>query len=159
MDRVNKIIQHEKFIEYVDKIQNLEKTRIYCRHEMSHFVDVARIAYILSLEENSNISKEILYATALLHDIGRWVEYESGTDHALASKELALEILQDCAFSEKEITAIRDAIGHHRIKENHSTSLSQYLYNADKLSRPCISCKSITTCKRFADGEVAVVEY
>lgn len=159
MKRVNRILQNETYKEYLEKIKNLEKDRIYCKHEMTHLMDVARIAYILNLEEKSDIDKEMIYATALLHDIGRWVEYESGTDHALASKELSYEILKNCGFNDAESAVICQAIGHHRIKENHPTTLSWYLYQADKLSRPCISCKSIDTCKKYANGEIPIVLY
>ncbi|WP_303859899.1 HD domain-containing protein [Alkalibaculum bacchi] len=158
-DRVNKILRNKKYKEYLKRIEGLEKTRIYCKHHIVHFMDVARIAYILNLEEESGIDKEKIYVTALLHDIGRWVEYEKGIDHALASKELAYEILKDCGFTYEETVVICQAIGHHRIKENHPTTLSRYLYQADKLSRPCTSCESIGTCKKFNKGEVPVVVY
>ncbi len=159
MDRVHRILQNKKYKEHIEKIENLEKTRIYCKHHITHFMDVARIAYILNLEEKSSIDKEIIYATALLHDIGRWVEYERGTDHALASKELAYEILKDCGFNNEESIVICQAIGHHRMQENHPTTLSWYLYRADKLSRPCISCESIGTCRKFNNGKAPVVVY
>lgn len=159
VERLNKILQNKRYKEHLERVKSLEKTRIYCKHEMTHFMDVARIAYILNLEEKSGIDKEIIYATALLHDIGRWVEYERGIDHALASKELACDILKDCGFKEEERIIICQAIGRHRIKENHPSTLSYYLYQADKLSRPCISCESIASCKKFANDEIALVAY
>ncbi|RBP67346.1 putative nucleotidyltransferase with HDIG domain [Alkalibaculum bacchi] len=159
MNRVDKILQNKKYKEHLERIENLEMMRVYCKHHMTHFMDVARIAYILNLEEESGIDKEMIYATALLHDIGRWKEYESGIDHALASQELSVEILQDCGFHKEEIKEIGDAIAHHRIKDNHPTVLSQYLYRADKLSRSCYSCKSIKACKKFANEEVPIFLY
>ena len=119
MERVNKILVHHKFIEYIDRIARLEESRVFCKHEITHLIDVARISYILSLEKKYDLGKEIIYACALLHDIGRWKEYEEGIDHAIASKELAVDILQDCGFKQEEINLICSAIGHHRIKDNH----------------------------------------
>lgn len=159
MERVNKILVHHKFIEYLHRIARLEESRIFCKHEISHLIDVARISYILSLEKKSHLSKEIIYACALLHDIGRWKEYEEGIDHAIASKELAVDILQDCDFKQEEINLICPAIGHHRIKDNHPSILSECLYDGDKRSRPCFSCASIDQCKKFSNGEIPKLIY
>ena len=71
MNRVDLILEHPKYQEYLDKIKQAEEKRIFCLHNMNHFLDVARIAYIMNLEEELGIAKEIIYATALLHDIGR----------------------------------------------------------------------------------------
>ena len=69
MSRVQKILKHEKYIEYCKKIAKWEETRKFCGHDMVHFLDVARIAMLLNLEENEDpIPKDIIYGTALLHD-------------------------------------------------------------------------------------------
>lgn len=47
-----------------------KKDRIFCGHDMGHLLDVARLAWIFNLEANQEISKERIYAAALLHDIG-----------------------------------------------------------------------------------------
>lgn len=159
LDRINKILQHEKFIMYVKKIEELERERIFCKHNIAHFIDVARIGYILNLEGALNIDKETIYAAGLLHDIGRWKEYQEGADHALASKELAVSILEDCNFILEETEIICEAIGYHRIKEGHQSQLSSILYKADKLSRPCTHCQSINQCKRFKNSEIPILEY
>ncbi len=39
------------------------------------------LPYIRALEENYPVSKELIYCTALLHDIGRARQYEDGTPH------------------------------------------------------------------------------
>ena len=85
MIRVNKIIENKMYWEHLDKIEVYEKDREFCRHNIGHFLDVCRIAWILNLEGNLALSKEVIYATGLLHDIGRWLQYENGEDHALAS--------------------------------------------------------------------------
>ena len=142
MNRINKIYHHPLYKEIMDKISQLEKGRIYCLHGVEHAMDVARIAYIINLEENLNIDKEIIYATSLLHDLGRGINYEN---HAQQSVLLAKKILPDCDFNESETEQIINAISIHG--EDKSTGLSGIIHRADKLSRLCYNCKSISTCK------------
>lgn len=149
MERVNKILKNKKHIEYMEKIFEFEKNRIFCKHGYNHIFDVARIAYILNLENDYNLDKELIYITSLLHDIGRWKEYEDGSDHAEVSAILSKNILTDVNFSSEEIDLIQVAIREHRKKGNASNELSKILYSADKLSRECYRCKSIDKCKKF----------
>ncbi|MFQ9392946.1 MAG: HD domain-containing protein [Lachnospiraceae bacterium] len=72
----------------LSKIALFERDRIFCGHDMAHFLDVARLAYIFNLEENLGIEKEEIYTAALLHDVGRFVQYEDGTPHQLAGLPL-----------------------------------------------------------------------
>ena len=51
-------------------------------------------------------TKEIIYAIGLLHDIGRWVEYEGGEKHNKASYKMSLDILKECDFNKEEIEII-----------------------------------------------------
>ena len=147
MDRVNLILSNSKYQEYIDKIKQAEEDRIFCLHNMSHFMDVARIAYNINLEEGLEISKELIYATALLHDIGRFMQYEEGTPHELASAELAPEILAETGFEEQEQEEILKAIREHRNKEiAKEKSLAGIIYRADKLSRPCFACDAEKQC-------------
>lgn len=147
MERVNRILSSDLYQEYLAKNNLAEASRRFCHHNMGHFLDVARIAMILNLAENYGQDKEIIYAAALLHDIGRWIQYEDGTPHEKASVKLAPEILKTCGFSEEENSRILTAIGNHRnanIREEKS--LSGLLYRADKLSRPCFACEMEKEC-------------
>lgn len=146
MDRIDKIINNEDFKEYLKKIKKLERERLYCKHGMKHFLDVARIAYILNLENNLVYTKEVIYATALLHDIGKWMQYEDKIPHELASAKLCEEILDKANFSNDEIRIIREAILKHRTKQDKVEDLNSLLYFADKISRACYSCKVNDTC-------------
>ena len=169
MHRINKIIKHRLYQECIDKIRGYEKDRIFCKHDPIHFMDVCRLAEIdwlqCRLEESElkngaegiiseeqktelqRIKKEWLYACGLLHDIGRWQEYEKGIRHEIASAEMAPEILRDCGFSQKEIEEIIPAIRNHRNKEiSEEISLSGFLYRADKKSRPCFLCEAEREC-------------
>ena len=84
MERVNQILQHTLYQSCRRQIDEKEKDRIFCGHDMGHLLDVARLAWIFNLEANQEISKERIYAAALLHDIGRHIQYENGTPHQIA---------------------------------------------------------------------------
>ena len=160
MDRINRILANEKYKMHLEKINVAEKTRLFCCHNMSHFLDVARIAMQLSLEERLEISKEYIYATALLHDIGRHVQYADGTPHEKASVVLAPEILAECGFDEEEQQMILEAIGNHRNKRiAMEQNLSGIIYRADKLSRPCFSCKVEKECDWSKSKKNLLLEY
>ena len=85
MERVNQILQHAEYLKNIAKIEECESERIFCKHDITHFLDVARIAQILNLKEELHIPEELIYATALLHDIGRHIQYIEGTPHEKAS--------------------------------------------------------------------------
>ena len=141
MDRVNQIWKHPLYQTELHKLQLLEADREFCRHTPEHFLDVARLAYIRALEENYSVSKELIYCTALLHDIGRARQYEDGTPHDEAGAVIAEQILKELGFSPEEIQAIVSAIRGHRAETNQ-TILGQLIYRADKKSRNCFSCKA-----------------
>jgi putative nucleotidyltransferase with HDIG domain len=158
MKRINCIINDSEFLDCLKKNQAAEEQRIYCRHDMNHFLDVARIAYILTLEDKMNIDKDTVYAASLLHDIGRWMEYGKKIDHADAGAVIAENILKRCGFTENETASIISAIESHRNKEN-SSALGSILFRADKLSRNCTYCESRDTCKHFMKGEKPFLLY
>ena len=66
MDRVNAVICHPLYLEYYHRLERAEKERIFCRHQMSHLLDVARIAYIRNLEKGYGFRKDVIYAAAVL---------------------------------------------------------------------------------------------
>lgn len=142
-------MEHPQYQVNLKKNITAEKDRTFCRHNLQHFLDVARVGYIIALEKNMEVEKEQLYAAALLHDIGRWKQYIDGSDHAIISGEIAKIILEECSFTEEEVTAIVEAIRKHRKGENLKTSLDIALYEGDKQSRLCIDCIAIDDCKRF----------
>ena len=148
MERIDKICSHALCRSYTEKIRELEQDRIFCRHDTSHFLDVARLAYIENLERDLNISKELIYAAALLHDIGRHLEYLEGNPHDKASVMLAGDILKDCGFDTQEQNEITAAIAQHRTAgTEQKDDLAGLIYRADKRSRPCLFCKAEKICK------------
>jgi len=147
MERINKILNHDLFIENLRKNEMAEEDRLFCHHDMVHFMDVARIGYILSMEEGLSVPKDWIYAAALLHDIGRHRQYAEGIPHEKASAGIAPEILRACGFDDKETLVILSAILSHRDKTvAEEKSLSGILYRADKLSRACYCCKAEADC-------------
>ena len=71
MERVNKILRHPVFAEHLARLENLEQARIFCRHGLPHLLDVARMMWISALEQQLPATRDVVYAAALLHDIGR----------------------------------------------------------------------------------------
>lgn len=147
MERYQQIICDKEYCKMVRKIEEYERDREFCCHTLSHFCDVARIMYILALEEGSSLEQDIIYATALLHDIGRVWEYEKNIPHEQASVEIARKMLPRYGYEEEEISAVVKAIGAHRVEERQDSELAEYLYRADKLSRNCFACKASVGCK------------
>lgn len=147
MERVNRILENEKYRSHIEKTEEFEKKRKFCHHDMVHFMNVARVAQILNLEEDLKIPKDVIYAAALLHDVGRDIQYMDGTPHELASAAIAPEILWDCGYDSDETSEIIRAIREHRnegIREERS--LAGLLYRADKLSRDCFACRAEKEC-------------
>lgn len=176
MDRVNRILRNPAYREAVQKNEEAEKERRYCHHDMAHFLDVARIAMLLAAKEHIvgseaeelpvsedgslpiseaeelPILEDLVYAAALVHDIGRYRQYEDGTPHEEASAVLAADILLASGFNKKETDVIVDAVRRHRdagIAEEKS--LRGLLYRADKLSRACFACPVQEDCHWSAE--------
>lgn len=167
MERVEALLANLVFEAYVAKNAEKEAERRFCRHGFQHLVDVARIAYILMLENgdiekfavandiNRRTAREIIYAAALLHDIGRWQEYETGGDHAGLSAELAVDILSETGFSLMESGLITTAIAEHRRWSENMSLLGQHLFKADKFSRLCSQCEAAGECYKFEEMATA----
>jgi len=156
MKRVNEILQHPLYREYYGKLKTCEQERSFCRHQMEHLLDVARIAYIQNLEQGLGLDKELIYAAAILHDIGKYEQYEHQIPHEIAGKEIASQILRDLniqhegmpdlQFSEDEIEMILSAVEKHRRESDTETPLDRLLYVSDKLSRNCFACPARGEC-------------
>jgi dihydrofolate synthase/folylpolyglutamate synthase len=146
MERADKVRCDSEYKALMNSIEMKEQERVFCRHGMSHVLDVARIAYILCLEEKLNLKKDVVYATALLHDIGRADVESTGKGHHIKSAEKAAEILARCDFESEEIDEICHAIERHNTDGDSHKGLSYALYKADKLSRNCYDCKAWDEC-------------
>lgn len=152
MPRVDAIWRHPVYREQLIRIEKLERDRRFCRHGLTHLLDVARIMWIAAWEEGltAGLSRDVVYAAALLHDIGRAAQYEMEEPHDIAGVRIAREIMgtvdDGCAFSDAEQELIADAIGAHRDGTDAVKPLARLLYRADKLSRPCFACPARPEC-------------
>ncbi|WP_019238853.1 MULTISPECIES: HD domain-containing protein [Enorma] len=144
MPRVDAIWESAVFQREYQRLAALEEDRVFCRHGLPHLLDTARIMWALNLERACGVDREVVYAAALLHDVGKATQYASGEPHEVAGERLAREILEGlpaaCAFSPEEVGAICAAIRAHRRFDPDAAPLSQLLYQADKASRTCFAC-------------------
>ena len=148
MIRVNDILHHPRFEDALRRLAILEADRLFCRHDLTHLLDVARIMWIETLENHLPLSRETVYASAMLHDIGRAEQLEGGRPHEEAGAALAAIILPEVGFSHQETAEILSAIHTHRghIQTNQQSPLGELLQRADKLCRPCWCCPSAGPC-------------
>ena len=57
MKKVNDILNNSVYKESLEKLLKYEEKREFCRHDLKHFIDMARIAYIMVLEKGLPYSK------------------------------------------------------------------------------------------------------
>lgn len=159
MPRVDAIWANPLFQENLAAIEAAETQRVYCRHGLSHLLDVARTAWIINLEGGFGLARDVVYAAALLHDIGRAAEYSEGISHDVAGVEIARRILgtvvAEQRFSSAEAEAIVKAVRGHRADDADAAScelsslssrLARVIAEADHRSRPCFACSACATC-------------
>ena len=150
MDRVNAIISQPLYRKYYDRLEEIERDRIFCRHQMPHLLDVARIMEIRNLAEELGFDRELIYAAAVLHDIGKSLQYTDKIPHEKAGEKIAAQILdglpQEMVFSEEEKGMILRAIrGHRRLREDMEP-FERLLCESDKASRMCFACPAEEQC-------------
>ena len=107
-----------------------------------HPFNVAKIIVTLGMDSQS-------IAAALLHDIGRGMQYGEGVHHDEASVLLAGHILPECGFSAVQTKEICDAIAGHRMSSEVTecrTDLGKILEEADHASRCCFACGAEPEC-------------
>lgn len=150
MERLNAVIRHPLYQQYYEELREEEKDRIFCCHQMDHLLDVARIAYIRNLEEHLGYSKELLYTAAILHDIGKAMQYKEKIPHEIAGAQIAEKILDSLpevfSYTEDEKREILTAILGHRRERKDMTGLERLLYESDKSSRNCFACPAEKEC-------------
>ena len=81
MKRVDAILRHPLFEEKLRLLDELEAERAFCRHDLTHLMDVARLMWIDVLEQGLAIDRDVVYAAALLHDLGRVEQIQHGIPH------------------------------------------------------------------------------
>lgn len=147
LELTNKILNNALYKHALELLRALEKDRIFCRHDIDHFLSVARITMILCNEKGINADADTVYAAALLHDIGRPAEYLSGTPHVEASIVLAEIILDESGCKQDVKEKILSLISSHRKQSSDENSLESLFFTADKKSRLCFDCPAQAECK------------
>ena len=147
MERFQRIIQNKYFREEYDRLKELEKDRRFCCHDMEHILAVARICYIIVLERQAEVSKDVVYGTAFLRDLGRRAQYEEGKSHEEEGARLAGKILPACGYEPWEVEMIVETIrGHRKESFGDPDHFANIFYKADKLSRDCLHCEAKEEC-------------
>lgn len=160
MSKIQRIWEHPLYQEHYQRIQTLEKERKLCCHTLEHFLAVSRLAYIYVLEEEIEVSRKVIYAAGLLHDIGKDLQYTQGIPHEEASARIAEKILPDCGFAQEEQNVILDLILTHRKKKKAQKSkLNELFYKADKGSRNCLICPAMAECNWSIEKKNMQIHY
>lgn len=148
MEYVDRLLGQTEYLQRLKELELEEAGRAYCKHGLSHLLDTARIMWILCLEGGLFIEKELVYLTALLHDIGRLTEYRYNIPHEQAGITLAESLLKQIAYTASDRTAVLQAIRGHRGEavSDSSSKLGDILKKADKLSRSCFVCEAGGMC-------------
>ncbi|MHA1771239.1 MAG: HD domain-containing protein [Candidatus Thorarchaeota archaeon] len=102
-------------------------------HTYDHTLRVYSMSLRIGRELGANL--RVLGAAALLHDIGRVREAETGVSHSILSGQMGRPALQQAGYSDEEITQIIETIRTHRFSEGLTpTSVEGHiLSDADKL--------------------------
>ena len=150
MERADRICRHPLWQAHLAAIAERERDRPFCRHGIAHLTDVARLAWIENLERGLGVPKSLIYAAALVHDLGR--AGPDGVPHERAGLAPAREILDGCGFTAAERDAVLEAVSCHRNPETaRCDGLAGLLYRADKASRLCLFCPSEPGCNWAAE--------
>lgn len=178
MKRIELLLKDPTYLENMNLNVKEEQESRYCLHDFQHHLDVARIAYILVLENNDLnyfikecglsgrlAAKEVIYAAGLLHDIGKWKEYQDGLDHATFGSRLARDILPHAHFQAPEVDLISRAIYEHRNISKDMSFLGERIHRADNLSRMsslsllCSECSYRNLCSKVKKMEITISSF
>lgn len=162
LKRIDLIKKDPFYLECLGLNDDRERDRPFCRHDFRHALDVSQISYkiITQISTLNGFAKqeriggpsealEVIHAAGLLHDIGRWRQYDTGEDHALGGAGMAIPVLEKADFIKKEIEIVTRAIMEHRKAGPGASFLGRVLCLADDLSRPCNSCGARFECYKY----------
>ncbi|ODA42777.1 HD domain-containing protein [Desulfosporosinus sp. BG] len=93
-------------------IQIVDKSGAHPAWGVKHCFRVYHLAKELS--SHLTLDDEVLYAAAMLHDTGKYPIYAlKNVDHALRSKGIAANLLQQLMFSPLKLPIVLDAVENH----------------------------------------------
>ncbi len=121
----------------IPKIIDFVQNELSISNKGAHTLDHIKRVYSISMKigEGLPISKRVIQASALLHDVGRPKEDDAGVSHSILSGEMSKPLLHKLGYTDIEIKQIVNAIRTHRFSEGiEPNSLEgQILSDADKL--------------------------
>lgn len=114
-------------------IQIVEKSGALSACGVKHCFRVYHLAKELS--SHLSLDDEILYTAAMLHDTGKYPVYAlKNVDHALRSKGVTANLLQQMMFSPDKLPIVLDAVENHMYySEPGRSDEAVYLREADIL--------------------------
>jgi uncharacterized protein len=120
-----------------EQIDEYVKQNMTAVDDMGHDYDHVKRVFSMCIEigKKMGANLKVLGAAALLHDVGRIQEIQTGISHSITSGEMGELILERIGYSQEEIEDVRQAIRTHRFSEGLTpTSLEgKILSDADKL--------------------------
>lgn len=155
-EQIQGLLQHPIYRARLTHLEELEKERIYCGHDLEHFLRVGHIAEQVVEKNQLSLPAEAIWGAALLHDMGRVEQYQQGISHDKASVAFAREILFSLKWDDEVIDMICEAVGAHSHRKNvkdrwekmtELSSLGEVLSFADHFSRKCYCCQAADSCK------------
>lgn len=159
MEYVRRLIQETDYLKQMKQLEELERERRFCCHGLNHVLDVARIAWIHALEDGSLVDKEEIYLAALLHDLGRILEYQEEIPHHEAGRKLADTFLSRIGYPAEKRSRITAVIGEHREKDKLKDEFTELIKSADNSSRNCFYCEAEKECKWSTDRKNKTIIY
>jgi uncharacterized protein len=121
----------------MEKIEEFVMQELVQAGRGAHTLDHTARVYALCMRFGTDLEADlkVLGAAALLHDIGRPREDETGVSHSILSGEMGRGVLSESGFTDSEIDQVVDAIRTHRFSEGlEPNSLEgEILSDVDKL--------------------------
>lgn len=121
----------------MEKIEEFVLQELVQAGSGAHTLDHTTRVYALCMKIGPDLKADIriLGAAALLHDVGRPREEETGVSHSILSGEMGRGVLSESGFTDSEIDQVVDAIRTHRFSEGiEPNSLEgEILSDVDKL--------------------------
>jgi len=103
-------------------------------HDGQHIYRV--LYYALDIASYFELDKDVLIASALLHDIGRSAQFQNQKlDHAVVGSEMAYEYRKGQKWSDEKAGHVKDCICTHRFRNDKEpvTIEAKILFDSDKL--------------------------
>lgn len=140
----NQLLSLPEYQSILSTLEKIESDRIFCRHNLSHFLDVARICKLILLENNIPASDDCIYLTSLLHDVGR---ISQNKNHKKASVDIAKNLLEKINYPIHDRKIILTAIAEHGFRGKHNpVNFTEAFSLADNISRACYHCSASQEC-------------